>query len=214
MLPQWSDEYSVQNALIDEQHKKLFDLAATADKMIGKQTDSVEIKKVLIALFDYMKTHFSDEEAYMASIEYPMLEDHKEHHKEIIAQMVALIKNMKYDFKQKLAIITEQWLVRHILQEDMKVMHYRTEMEKQQAPISESCKDKTSEDNILEDSLISSLSFFEKKKGEGGSEKFHIYTCRCGRTYNVIPKIHQQILQGRRIGCKRCHTHIVYINDI
>ena len=209
MLPVWSDDYSVQNALIDEQHKKLFDIAAIADKMISKQTDPVEIKKVLVALFDYMKTHFRDEEAYMDSIGYPKLQEHREYHQGIIAEMVALIKNIKYDFKQKLAIITEQWLLKHIMQEDIKVMHYRIEMESKIPTTTES-----SENNILEKSLVTNIAFFHQHEAEQEVKKLHIYTCRCGKTYNIESKIHQQILQGRKIGCKRCYTHIVYINDL
>ena len=78
MLPKWSNEYSVHNFMIDEQHKKLFELANMADNMIGKQTDPVEIKKILVALFEYMRTHFHDEEVYMENIQYPSLELHKE----------------------------------------------------------------------------------------------------------------------------------------
>ncbi|RDU72263.1 hemerythrin-like metal-binding domain-containing protein, partial [Helicobacter aurati] len=65
MLLAWDDKYSVGNYLIDEQHKKLFELANMAGNMIGKQTDPAEIKKMLAALFEYMKTHFRDEETYM-----------------------------------------------------------------------------------------------------------------------------------------------------
>lgn len=209
MLPTWCDAYSVQNALIDEQHKKLFDIAAIADKMISKQTDPVEIKKVLVALFDYMKTHFHDEEAYMESIGYPKLDIHKAYHQEIIIEMVSLIKNIKYDFKQKLAIITEQWLLKHIMQEDMKVMNYRIEMESKIPTATEN-----SENNILEESTVTDIAFFYKNELIKEPKKLHIYTCRCGKTYNIESKIHQQILNGRKIGCKRCHAHIIYINDL
>lgn len=90
-----------------------------ADNMIGKKTHPLEIKKMLAALFDYMKTHFRDEEAYMASIGYPELEVHKEHHRKIVSEITKLVKNMKQDFKQQLVIIMEHWLLNHILQEDM-----------------------------------------------------------------------------------------------
>lgn len=50
MLLQWNDKYSVKNYLIDEQHKKLFELANMADNMIGKQTDPAEIKKIACRL--------------------------------------------------------------------------------------------------------------------------------------------------------------------
>lgn len=222
MLLQWNDKYSVKNYLIDEQHKKLFELANIADNMIGKQTNPLEIKQVLVALFDYMKTHFRDEEAYMESIQFPALETHREHHKEIVFEMTLLIKNMKYDFKQQLAIITEQWLVRHILQEDMRIGEYQQEMlEKKRAKEN---KDLESENNILEDAFVESEHSAQSKpennptlnstKAIQKDSVLHIYSCMCGKVYNISDSIHAQIQQGKKIYCKHCNTNITYINDM
>ena len=128
-LPEWSEEFSIHNEMIDMQHKKLFQIAHKAGLLIYKQVDAGEIRKILAELFDYMKEHFHDEEAYMEQIKYPDIERHKKLHKEIIANMCDLIQNIKYDFKQKLAIITEQWLITHILKEDMRIEQYRAENE-------------------------------------------------------------------------------------
>ena len=222
MLPKWSKEYSVHNFMIDEQHKKLFELANMADNMIGKQTNPLEIKQVLVALFDYMKTHFRDEEAYMESIQYPGLETHKEHHKEIVAEMTLLIKHMKYDFKQQLAIITEQWLVRHILQEDMRIGEYQQEMLAKKRL--KECKDLESENNVLENSFVesehSSQSMPENNptinsvKAIQKDSILHIYSCMCGKVYNISQPIHEQIQQGKKIYCKHCNANITYINDM
>lgn len=222
VLPKWSKEYSVHNFMIDEQHKKLFELANIADNMIGRQTDPLKIKRVLIALFDYMKTHFRDEEAYMESIQFPSLEIHKEHHRVIVSEMTSLIKNIKYDFKQQLAIITEQWLVRHILQEDMRIGEYQQEMlEKKRA---EERKDLESENNILEDAFVESEHSAQSKpennptinstKAIQKNSVLHIYSCMCGKVYNISHAIHTQIQQGKKIYCKHCSTNITYINDM
>ena len=53
MFIKWDNKYSVKNALIDSQHKKLFELANAAHDMIGKQTNPNEVRKVLAALFDW-----------------------------------------------------------------------------------------------------------------------------------------------------------------
>ena len=222
MLPKWSKEYSVHNFMIDEQHKKLFELANIADSMIGKQTSPLEIKQVLVALFDYMKTHFRDEEAYMESIQFPALDTHREHHKEIVSEMTLLIKNMKYDFKQQLAIITEQWLVRHILQEDMRIGEYQQEMlEKKRAKDN---KELESENNILENAFVESEHSAQSKpennptlnstKAIQKDSVLHIYSCMCGKVYNISDPIHAQIQQGKKIYCKHCNTNITYINDM
>lgn len=222
MLPKWSNEYSVHNFMIDEQHKKLFELANMADNMVSKQTDPIEIKKVLAALFSYMKTHFEDEEAFMRSIKFPALESHKEHHREIVTEMTALIKNMKYDFKQQLAIITEQWLLRHILQEDMRIGEYQQEMLAKKRK--EENTTKKSDDNVLEDAFVESQ-YSKQSQSENDPSKntakaikkgsvLHLYSCMCGKVYNIAPSIHEKIQNGHSILCKHCNSNITYINDM
>ncbi|MCV3440284.1 hemerythrin domain-containing protein [Campylobacter lari] len=73
----WAKEYSVHNKTIDEQHKALFDIAKKAYLIAENHASISEIKSVLSELFEYVKTHFKDEEAYMESIAYPDLEHHK-----------------------------------------------------------------------------------------------------------------------------------------
>ena len=210
MLPKWSNEYSVHNFMIDEQHKKLFELANMADNMIGKQTDPVEIKKILVALFEYMRTHFHDEEAYMQSINFPYLSVHKEHHREIVTEMTFLIKNMKYDFKQQLAIITEQWLLRHILQEDMGYAKYLEETNRKRMQKSATDVKSNEEHNtLLQKSVMETKKNVEIKKG-----KMHMYTCLCGKTYNISPDIHAKIQAGDGVKCPECTTFIKFVADI
>ncbi|MWV62011.1 bacteriohemerythrin [Helicobacter saguini] len=223
MLPKWSNEYSVHNFMIDEQHKKLFEIANIADNMIGRQTDALEIKKVLIALFEYMKTHFKDEEAYMKSINYPGFESHAMKHRSIISEMTLLVKNMKHDFKQQLAIITEQWLLKHILQDDMMIGEYQLELlaarRKQDSIESTSAASTPSkEDVVLAESSVESI--YSSKSSENKATPLkkdsvlHIYTCLCGKVYNIADNIHEKIQNGGKIYCKHCKNNITFINDM
>ncbi|RDU72326.1 hemerythrin-like metal-binding domain-containing protein [Helicobacter aurati] len=206
----WDDKYSVGNYLIDEQHKKLFELANMADNMIGKQTDPAEIKKMLAALFEYMKTHFRDEETYMAGIQYPGLNLHKEKHKQIIAEITLLVKNMKHDFKQQLVIIMEQWLLKHILQEDMGYHNYREDMKAKRAKQASTTNVPTTENKST--SILKSSTLETKAKGKKGV--MHIYTCLCGNTYNIAPDIHAKIQSGEETHkCQDCTTNIKYVTD-
>lgn len=210
MFFKWDDKYSVKNYLIDEQHKKLFELANMAENMIGKQTDPAEIKKMLVALFDYMKTHFHDEEAYMESIQYPSLELHRERHKQIVFEMTNLVKNMKHDFKQQLVVIMEQWLLKHILQEDMEYARHCEEMnEKRSQQKVASSAPKNEDDALLQQAVMETKPQKDIKKGI-----MHMYTCLCGKTYNIKPDIHAKIQGGDGVKCQDCTTFIKYITDI
>ncbi|BEK14933.1 hypothetical protein B10998_00710 [Campylobacter jejuni] len=47
MLPKWDKTFSVHNAKIDEQHKKLFELAGKVEYLIDKPVYKDEIKNLL-----------------------------------------------------------------------------------------------------------------------------------------------------------------------
>ena len=135
MLPKWCDEYSINNPMIDEQHKKLFELAGAVEDIAEHAVSKGKVKELLIEFFHYMRDHFSDEEKYMESINYPELEPHRRIHKEIIQSMVHLIGSIKTtnDLKERLYLISKQWLLEHILFEDMKISEFvrmQTLMEK------------------------------------------------------------------------------------
>ncbi|BEJ57590.1 hypothetical protein B10583_00960 [Campylobacter jejuni] len=47
MLPKWDNSYSVHNAKIDEQHKKLFKLAAKVEVVSDRSVSKNEVKELL-----------------------------------------------------------------------------------------------------------------------------------------------------------------------
>lgn len=192
-IPEWDDQYSVHNKHIDKQHQKLFDIAKRAAILIHKQVDSNEIKTILMELFDYMKFHFRDEEAYMEQIHYPHLADHREIHKEMIERVTDLIQNIKYDFKQKLAIITRDWLVEHIMKEDMKIEQWYEEYKNSQ----------TLEGGNEDGSA----------KEEINIEIGHFYKCDCRESFRVLETVHKKILGGQSYHCKKCNAKIEFVKD-
>ncbi|MCV3552106.1 hemerythrin family protein [Campylobacter sp. CNRCH_2013_0855] len=190
----WAKEYSVHNKIIDEQHKVLFDIAKKAYLIAENHASINEIKLVLSELFEYVKTHFKDEEAYMESIAYPDLEYHKRIHQEITASLIALVKNIKTvnEFKEQLNIITEKWLLEHILKEDMK--YYKYEKQKQLQ----------AKESTFEEDVALTESTFEEI-----TPKYILYVCGCLNEKHKIPHhLHLQILDGARYSCKVCKKPI------
>lgn len=123
----WSSNYKVFEEMIDKEHKELFDIAQ--DALEYNQTDIKSHVKITISkLYKYMQTHFEHEEEFMEKISYPLLEEHKVLHKNIITQMNQFIKtlpNMKIsDFEKKLLEYMDIWLISHILFEDRKIIHF------------------------------------------------------------------------------------------
>ena len=69
-----------------------------------------------------MRTHFEHEEAYMESILFNDIEEHKVMHKFIITEMNDMLK-MRKDYIQLdnlLVILMKEWVLNHIIEEDVK----------------------------------------------------------------------------------------------
>lgn len=193
MLPKWSEEYSVHNAKIDEQHQKLFELAGEVEYMFDKPIYKNSIKHLLGEFFNYMKDHFYDEEKYMQLIGYPDFEEHKKIHKEIIQSMINLIENVKTtnDLKEKLYTISKKWLLEHILYEDMRVEEYRRSLLR------------TEDDEELT---------FEQEGEKDDETAIYLYSCECfGQIHDIPYSMHKKIQeQGFKLKCKKCKTPIVF----
>ena len=122
----WKEIYSVGNVEIDKEHKKLFDIAQDAFTQVEETQRNAKIKEVLTELYTYMKTHFKHEEKFMNEINYPLVEEHKILHHNIIEKINTFIKqlpNMEESiFEKELAQIIDIALVHHIIQEDRKII--------------------------------------------------------------------------------------------
>lgn len=185
---EWDDAYSVHNAHIDVQHKKLFELTKQAYSMVNHRVSAEEIRAILVEFFGYIKEHFKDEEAYMQAIDYPRIQEHKKIHNEITQSMVVLIKEVKNanDMKEKLLIIAKKWLLEHILKEDMKIEKYRRSL------LTGQNSDFTGTIEI--------------------AKEVYFYTCACpGKIHDVPLDIHRRIAsQGEKFRCKVCKADIVF----
>ncbi len=119
------DEYKIGVENIDEQHKKLFELADKA-YMLLKDNFSIDkydkIVELLRELKEYTIFHFKSEEEYMESINYKRLFTQKIEHDNFIKAL----ENIDYndlDAEQdeslvKILNFLNDWLVEHILKTD------------------------------------------------------------------------------------------------
>ena len=124
----WKEIYSVGNPKIDAEHKKLFDIAEEAFTEVDATQKNAKIKEVLTNLYGYMKTHFKHEEKFMQEINYPLFEEHKELHHNIIEKINTFVKKLptmdENIFEKELAKIIDIALVHHIIQEDRKIISW------------------------------------------------------------------------------------------
>lgn len=122
---QWKELYKIDNKQIDDEHKKLFDIAL---RTLAYKDNNMKqhIRDVLIELYDYMKVHFANEEQYMKSINYENLEEHMKIHEKIIVQLNEFIKKLPTlsieEFERQLIEYMDIWLINHIICEDQKIL--------------------------------------------------------------------------------------------
>ncbi|HHW31595.1 MAG TPA: hemerythrin family protein [Clostridiaceae bacterium] len=129
MAIKWTSDLSVGVEYIDSQHKLLFEKANDLFEA-GKNRKSKEvIAEMLNFLDEYTKQHFRDEEAYMAKINYPDLEQHKKLHKDFIAEISKLRQEYQQSGGNIVLIINanhlvSNWLTKHISTMDKKIGLY------------------------------------------------------------------------------------------
>jgi len=124
----WKDEYNVSIPAIDEQHKKLFDIANRISELLENElfVDKYDhIIAVLNELRDYTVEHFAAEEAYMLKHKYRKFLSHKALHHEFIEKINTVDLN-QIDNEQNLYLkdilnFVTEWLISHILQEDKQI---------------------------------------------------------------------------------------------
>lgn len=119
------EEYKIGVELIDNQHKKLFELADKA-YMLLKDEFTIDkydkIVEILQELKDYTVFHFKSEEEYMASINYKRMFTQKVEHDAFIKKLEAIdLKNVDENQDESLMEVLNflnDWLTEHILKND------------------------------------------------------------------------------------------------
>lgn len=118
-------EYYTGISFVDEEHKKLFEIANTVydlliDEFIPDKYDY--IMQVINELKSYAIYHFEHEEKYMSDINYRKLLSHKVAHDGFIEKINEydadiIDENQKESLLELLEFLTT-WLVEHILMKD------------------------------------------------------------------------------------------------
>lgn len=130
----FTDKYKTDIALIDDEHKHLFEIIEQTNELIHANLlhDKYdEIIHLLNELKTYTETHFSDEEALMEKISYPGLEAQKKAHSAFVDKLVHIdideldeIDSHQQTYLFELINYLLNWLSNHILGSDIKIGEY------------------------------------------------------------------------------------------
>lgn len=130
----WCKLFEMDHPFVDEEHRKLFEIANSFYSEIDKGADIKVIRNTLHNLTVYAQTHFDSEETVMMTMVYPFLEEHKEIHVKLmmdIFELNASFENGDIKCKDEISDFLKDWLVIHILVEDKKFHAYRNKLRKE-----------------------------------------------------------------------------------
>ncbi|NLL05565.1 MAG: hemerythrin family protein [Clostridiaceae bacterium] len=129
----WKSKYKIGVDLIDQQHEELFRRVSNFTQTIRNEENWEakldKVKETMVFMKDYVITHFDEEEAYQAKIDYPDIEKHKEAHaqfKEAVNEYVKIFEEEGFnehkiqEFGGKLMT----WLIMHVGNMDQKIGEY------------------------------------------------------------------------------------------
>lgn len=124
-IPVFTDKFKTGIAMIDEEHKTLFDI-------IGKIYEAIEVELVhdkfdlildiLDELKEYTSVHFADEENYMKEIGYEGLAQQQILHETFIETLNNVnldhVDDNQEDYLYEVLNFLQNWLINHILKVD------------------------------------------------------------------------------------------------
>ncbi len=117
----WEEKYSVNIKMIDEQHKRLFEIFGNIFDRMGKKDDREALGVDVWELARYATGHFDAEELLLSEYYFPGYEQHKKEH-EVFRSKVAIFQRDLEKDKTTLSIdivhFLMSWLSHHILTVD------------------------------------------------------------------------------------------------
>ncbi len=135
----WCEMFSIQVPYIDNQHKKLLDIANELHAAIKSSKNKDIIFIILNSLIRYTEEHFRDEESVMELSGYPpeKIEAHKKIHEQLVKDIFALHEEFKSNDEKSLhevEVFLNSWMIQHILTQDKKLTPYCMNL-KQKSPL-------------------------------------------------------------------------------
>lgn len=120
---EWTTDLSVGVVIVDEQHKKLFQLIDDFYANIQTQSPAERVNHLIEALKEYSVFHFTEEEGLMRKAGYVDYEVHKQQHDAFIAKVddfAVRFKSGKLILTVEITNFIKDWLIKHISVMDKK----------------------------------------------------------------------------------------------
>lgn len=125
---------SVHNDVIDTDHRHLICLINSVELALHNNS-SAQLENILAQLGDYTDYHFRREEQIQQAIGYPALEEHLNAHTGLLKRFNELRRsvsnllspNLDATLRDEVVVLLRDWLMGHILKEDMAMRPFLSE---------------------------------------------------------------------------------------
>lgn len=118
----WKEEYRINVAVIDDQHRTLADMVAKLHQALASPAPAKDLRAILQDLIEFTRLHFATEEELMVKHAYPDYQAHRQEHTAVLTQMHALADTLtdevrvRFDPEKDLA---DDWVTKHLLASDV-----------------------------------------------------------------------------------------------
>ena len=122
-LFRWLPEYSVNEAELDNDHKKLFYILNSAYESVMNSQEVDCVLPVIGELLEYTRQHLSVEEQYMREKGFQEIDAHIAEHREFKHKIETLkteYHGNNLEVTKELIIVLGGWLLHHVIKEDKK----------------------------------------------------------------------------------------------
>ena len=122
-LIKWRDSYSVGVEQFDNEHKTILRLINEMFEVVKDKHDQISVNYEVDKLINYTKKHFRNEETALEQAEFELLDEHKAIHKRLVREAIDFkekIENNTDGINSDFYLFLRDWLLKHILEEDMK----------------------------------------------------------------------------------------------
>ena len=123
-LIEWKDEFSVGVASVDSEHRELIDLINDLHALIGDSASADEVVSMLGEIFAQISAHFALEEKYMRDTRYPLLDEHKGDHENLLDELRDIMELVDVDGHYNEQVLSEnlqRWFTEHFRTHDAKL---------------------------------------------------------------------------------------------
>jgi len=132
----WEPKYSVHVEILDEQHRKLFDIVN--DLIDEIEMGSNHLLPVIHDLVDYLSVHFKQESLVMMESNYPGFMKHSQEHREFTEKMKDFLQGYEQgdaELGLKMIVFLKEWIFNHTTKRDIEyAQHLQDNAEKLKTP--------------------------------------------------------------------------------